>query len=133
MGSFERVSACCLGKGEQLLQPMLDEVTNIEQEDSLWKEQSDGRVMVAESKSSGLRRGDFSSVDSGRVVMISAEEAQQLVERLFRAACEREITIGDSIHIIMIAKDHQPDDQQTDRDKRSRFRITNRIVKLPSH
>ena len=31
MGSFERVRAVCVGKGEKLIQPLLDELTNMEQ------------------------------------------------------------------------------------------------------
>ena len=31
VGSYERVRAVCVGKGEKLIQPLLDEMTNMEQ------------------------------------------------------------------------------------------------------
>jgi len=37
VGSSERVTAACSGKGEQMIQPMLDEMTNMEEDLSLWQ------------------------------------------------------------------------------------------------
>lgn len=37
VGSHERVTATCSGKAEHLLQPMLDEISNLEVDDALWE------------------------------------------------------------------------------------------------
>jgi hypothetical protein len=37
VGSFERVRAVCAGKGEKLIQPILDEITDMERDDGLWE------------------------------------------------------------------------------------------------
>ena len=83
VGSFERVQAVCAGKGEQLIQPMLDVVTRMEEEDA-----------------------DTSLFDGGAVAMVKhdldVEGACALIVRAFKAAAEREITVGDGVDLCII-------------------------------
>ena len=37
IGSCERVTATCSGKAEHLIQPLLDDITNLEGDDALWE------------------------------------------------------------------------------------------------
>ena len=37
IGSCERVTATCCGKAEHLIQPLLDEITDLEGDDALWE------------------------------------------------------------------------------------------------
>ncbi len=89
LGSFERVRAVCAGKGEQLMQPSLDSITNMEQDDELWRvEGGDG---VFESK-------------TAKVVDLDVDDAIKLVLGAFRSAAEREISIGDGVEVMVIAQ-----------------------------
>jgi 20S proteasome subunit beta 6 len=37
IGSCERVTATCSGKAEHLIQPLLDDISNLEGDDALWE------------------------------------------------------------------------------------------------
>lgn len=80
--------AACSGKGEQMVQPMLDEATALEQDDELWALSEEEGVFCSHRKA----------------VSLSSDEAKDLVLRAFRAAAEREISVGDGLHMRIIRK-----------------------------
>jgi 20S proteasome alpha/beta subunit len=119
VGSFERVQAVCAGKGEKLIQPLLDEITDMEADedlDSLWsfssaedsfisKEYSsknDGETdkkvlnifdnMVSENEK--MKTNSIKSELALRKGDMSLERACNLIKKVFSAAAEREISIG---------------------------------------
>lgn len=86
VGSFERVKASCVGKGQQLIQPMLDEISCMDEDDALW---------------------DLSGKSEGKspFLELKEDEAVNLVKKAFLAAAEREISIGDGAEIYIISRD----------------------------
>ena len=86
VGSFERVKTSCLGKGQQLIQPMLDEFSGMEEDNALW---------------------DLSGKSEGRspYLELNEDEAVNFVKKAFLAAAEREISIGDGAEIYIISRD----------------------------
>eukprot|EP01041_Mallomonas_annulata_P010906 gene10906-22763_t len=126
LGSYECIRASCSGKGEHLIQPILDRLinentieNNTDGDDSnndknnnnndnayddiqLWTLPIDSDVFVSHSK---------------HYLTISQEEAEMVLVQAFRAAAEREITIGDAISIWTLTKDG----------------LLQKIVRLPEH
>jgi 20S proteasome subunit beta 6 len=109
VGSKERVRATCAGKGEQLMQAFLDELTDMERDDGLWNFSSDGSEFT-------------SSIDV--ITSLSREDAISVAIKAFKAAAEREISIGDGVHIVVISKVSNEDEE---------FSIESQIVPLPAH
>jgi len=131
VGSFERVRAVCAGKGEALIQPQLDRLTNMEEDPALWRvgwrgqrqdlqlqqnpiqhhyqhppthehpEQRDGNEQSPTEEPSIV--DVFQSSDPG-FVDVSVEEACELVLDMFRSAAEREISIGDGVRIMVVER-----------------------------
>ena len=110
VGSFERVGAVVAGKGEHLIQPFLDKLPT--------------RLRLVSSASSGgatsssLPAADQDLWEVGPsesfeprhppVIALDAEEAINTLVSAFRAAAEREITIGDGMHVwILKQKDSE--------------------------
>jgi 20S proteasome alpha/beta subunit len=57
VGSFKRVQAVCAGKGEKLIQPLLDEITDMEADedlDSLWSFSSAEYSFISKEDSSKM-------------------------------------------------------------------------------
>ena len=164
VGSSERVRAACTGRGAQLIQPLLDDITGLEEDPALWELMEGGGLMfgpalesdpgadsvvpdesasaavsnaaetglagtehtVFDKKGWGLRPPHFSiprpsSASSARsarsarsresrgstsnrrcCVELSCDAACAAVERAFRAAAEREITVGDGVDIWIV-------------------------------
>jgi len=93
VGSFERVCATCTGKGEQLIQPMLDEATESDRSD-------DSALWIIDAQ------GDtFTSKNPASRTNLSIDDACKLVVKAFQAAAEREITIGDGVEIVISTRD----------------------------
>jgi 20S proteasome alpha/beta subunit len=92
LGSREQVRTLCVGKGEQLISPFLDKLSNFEEDDSLWKLSLAGTVLESQQHSASI------------CVNISCEEAIDVTVKAFRAAAEREISIGDGIEVCIIKK-----------------------------
>jgi 20S proteasome alpha/beta subunit len=136
VGSSERVAAVCCGKGEHLIQPLLDEVTGMEEDLSLWELAPDGEnaflstSLHAEAGTSdqhsvtdnGDPNEDTSNINilrgptvaiakAGPYVHLALKEACDLVVRAFRAAAEREITIGDGLEMWVVTKADQAGDR----------------------
>lgn len=95
VGSFERVLATCSGRGEALIQPMLDEATAVERDDEIWT----------------LGEGDVSFRSARKTVKLTMPRACDLVLRAFRAASEREISIGDSLDMWIITRSAEEDER----------------------
>jgi 20S proteasome alpha/beta subunit len=172
VGSSERVAAVCCGKGEHLIQPLLDEVTGMEEDLSLWELAPDGenaflsRSLHAEvgtsDQHSGRENGganhDTSNLDSlkrrpvsitktGPYVNLALKEACDLVVRAFRAASEREITIGDGLELWVVTKAGKAGDRvsamtegvsgETEKDlwqrQDPRYSVEKRLYTLPAH
>jgi len=123
LGSFERVMASCAGKGEHLIQPILDELTNMEADDELWT--------IA-----GAGENVFVSTQSSNFLNISIHVAIDTIVRAYRAAAEREISIGDEleIHILedttnngnnsdSVGHDNDNDDDNNNSNKQSKVII----------
>jgi 20S proteasome alpha/beta subunit len=124
--SSERVAAVCAGKGEHLIQPILDEITHMEEDNSLWELSSEGENAFFSCGTASFKQaraiydkihGDASGnqlIDmSGETndaqilrhcVDLSEKEACDVVMRAFHAAAEREISIGDGVEIWIVRK-----------------------------
>jgi len=113
IGSFERVRATCAGKGEQLIQPLLDEATNMEQSLDLWS-------MSAEGDSFVTQHSPIRSTASN----MSVDDACKLILRAFQAAAEREITVGDGIEMWILSDNKEGSKGST---------LTRRVAFLPRH
>eukprot|EP01039_Chlorochromonas_danica_P004290 gene4290-4710_t len=88
VGSYERVLACCAGKAEEMIQPFLDEVSGMDEDNDLWTLQDDGHAF-----------------QSHRVALdLTREQACDLTLRACRAAAERQITLGDGIEISLLSR-----------------------------
>lgn len=127
IGSFEQVASVCVGNGEALLQPMLDDALDGQGASfskssksavQLWKLSDDGEHFES---SHGNEQGG-----NGLVVSMDEEKAVELIIEVFKAAAEREISIGDGIDIWILSKP----DRRTARPPSS---IVKRMVSLPSH
>lgn len=121
VGSFERVRTACAGKGEKLIQPFLDEIGNLDADDSLWEEfnsENDkasrttfdplfaanilqGASTVANAYPLEIDDGldNIAKCKSKPYLDISEDDACKLVVRSFLAASEREISVGDGLEI----------------------------------
>lgn len=118
VGSFERVKCLCVGNGQQLLQPLLDDLgkhvnSNIndqkekegvsDEHPPLWSISVDGSTFIAHDH---LKMENLDSVlPSSVCVDITEEEAVSFVKEVFEAAAEREITIGDGLVIWVIRRE----------------------------
>ena len=127
VGSFERVCATCAGKGEQLIQPVLDEAVqqslnsaNAPEASDLWKLTSAGDAFVDAVEGN--------AVSTFRPYLnLNIDEACALVVKAFQAAAEREITIGDGVEIFIVSAN------STDGDNRRNARMARRFAFLPRH
>lgn len=108
-GSTERVIAACSGSGEKLIQPILDELTNMEEDNRLWELapngentfiSSSGITPLPCSTSGNVILEELSALSrKGGCVGLESKEACEVILRAFRAAAEREITVGDGLDI----------------------------------
>ena len=80
VGGFGRVSAACVGRGQALLQPLLDR--------------------LASSSSVVVSKGG----PPPHVNEIGWEEAVELVKASYLSGGEREISIGDEMEIVVLLK-----------------------------
>ena len=99
IGSFERVRAMCAGKGEQMIQPLLDSLTNMDEDSSLWELSPGGDEFVSVAAAT-----TGSSSSPYCVPGLSADAACDLVVRAFRSAAQREITIGDGLEVWIVRR-----------------------------
>lgn len=90
LGSYERVTATVSGKGEELIQPILDRVSKMEENKELWQFEN---------------YDETEEIDPPRFVDTSIDSAIELVKSAFEAAAEREISVGDGIQIVIIESD----------------------------
>ena len=116
MGSSERVAAACEGKGQKMIQPILDEITHMDEDDSLWEISGNGENAFVSSISSSLdagnlnKDGDISAWNDriqhqkGLCIGLDSDEACQVVLRAFRAAAEREISVGDGLDMWIVKR-----------------------------
>ena len=81
----------CVGKGEALITPFLDKLSDFESDASLWRVASSATVFESQSA-------------LPICVNISCADAIDITVNAFRAAAEREISIGDGIEICIIRK-----------------------------
>lgn len=123
VGSFERAKCICLGTGEKLMQPFLDDLTNMDQDNSLWIKK--------------LSSDAFESLEEC-YVDLTEEQAIDVVVKAFNAASERDIKIGDGIHICTVS--YGSDEESNDLSNvtvRSpllkKIQFKSRYVTLPTH
>jgi hypothetical protein len=100
------------GKGEHLIQPILDELTNMEEDNRLWTISSESNSFepleiqspkgLLESNSENLRAGELSAVG------IPMNDACRAILKAFKAAAEREITVGDGVELWIISSSDSP-------------------------
>lgn len=131
IGSFERVSSVCVGNGEALLQPMLDDALEgkgassrsgqEEKAPQLWILSDDGEHFSAPQ--SGMK-------EDGLTVSMSQEMAVDLIIEVFKAAAEREISIGDGVDLWILSKPVPAKKQKAGRRPPT---IAKRSFSLPSH
>ena len=92
IGSKERIKATCTGKGQLLIQSFLDEMTAAEKRADLWN--------------FSFNNSEFSSpLSEDTYCKLNKDEAISLVIQAFKAAGERDITVGDGLEIIIASKD----------------------------
>ena len=113
VGSREQVRACCTGNGEKMMQPLLDSHTQMERDDALWTLTDDG--------------SEFVSSNGELFTNLTKSEAIELSLRAFRAAAEREITVGDGVHIWIVSSDNR------DNKSEPSVHIDKRFYPLPQH
>ena len=87
IGSFERVSAACSGKGMEMIQPILDDLVDISCDNELWT-LSPGSSSFSESRYNFIKA--------------TLDETVQTFIKAFVSASEREITVGDGINLVII-------------------------------
>ncbi len=80
VGSYNRVTAACCGRGQELMQPVLDQ--------------------FASETPEGEGDGDGDG-DKGRPGL-SCEEAVRVVKEAFLSGAEREISIGDEVEVVVM-------------------------------
>ena len=119
IGSCEQVRAFCCGRGEALIQPALDALTKLEEDPSYWGLDTESASFVSnnrwesagEIEEDGCKM-DFEGGTTGERVCIkdlSTENALEVVVSAFRAAAEREITIGDGLHVWILYRESYPE------------------------
>ena len=97
VGSFERVKTACVGKGEKLIQPMLDDLSKDEKDDlQLWDLPSSP---ITESSNGQLTLDSVLKNTNNYIQSLDTESAVTFIQKVFRAAAEREISIGDGIDV----------------------------------
>ena len=129
VGSFERVRAVCAGKGERLIQPILDEITGMEEDEALFLFPGQLPSMPQEPTHPSATTTTTGSGGSGttRQKELDVEEACEVIVTAFKAAAEREISIGDGIDLCIIRsndisdddRDTQEQEQEQDQDQES--------------
>ena len=140
VGSFERIRAVCAGKGERLIQPMLDELSLMDADDSLWGDMSvdplaivsTGSMIASPTHPNVIHLKDLDRTDKvifgincppsmisdlsaikrpKYCIDLNIEEACQLVRNVFISAAEREISVGDGLDVWILHRD--PSDSRT--------------------
>lgn len=132
LGSYERVRAVCAGKGEQLMQPMLDELTDANKDEEMWilKGEEDVTSLGSIGMSMSMSMSTSMSMSVPRsqpslhhILTIDKEEAIKVIYNAFKAAAEREISVGDGLQVWVITKKKGTTGSQ----------IEKRIFSLPKH
>jgi len=100
LGSFERVRAVCAGKGERLIQPILDEITGMEEDEALFVFPGQLPSMLSMSPTTTSTGTGGSGTMRGKE--LNVKEACEVIVTAFKAAAEREISIGDGIDLCII-------------------------------
>lgn len=80
VGSYNRVTAACCGRGQELMQPVLDQ-------------------FAAEAPPEGGAAGG---------VPLKCEEAVRVVKEAFLSGSEREISIGDEVEVVVLRRGRPP-------------------------
>jgi 20S proteasome alpha/beta subunit len=148
VGSFERVRAACVGKGEKLIQPLLDELSQMDADLALWKDLNHVPKQLGdeEHSNSALLTSSVTTV-SVKYIDISVEAACDLVLKGFMAAAEREISVGDGVEIVILYKNENDIRLDTDQInskssfvvkkvadyRRQKYVMENRNYVLPHH
>jgi 20S proteasome alpha/beta subunit len=155
------VAAVCSGKGEHLIQPILDEITHMEEDDSLWELSTEGENAFLSGTPGAhdsvpcipLREESIGDIAAGmskagrstgvatkrrRCVDLNEKDACDLVVRAFRAAAEREISVGDGVEVWVVRKKSRMDEliegKSGGRKSDSNARLLKRLhFPLPAH
>lgn len=97
LGSYEELLVSSTGKGQQMIDPILDELKV--------------KYLVGREEIRNGHLWDFDEVSGGFVTRgekpylnITKDQAVNAIHRCFLAAAEREISIGDSVEIYMVEK-----------------------------
>lgn len=105
VGSWERVRAACVGKGEKLIQPMLDELSETNDDLSLWQ------LSLSDQFTSTTDGAQFTSDLSIKreaginyIRNLTREKACTIIRSFFHAAAEREISIGDGLDLWILER-----------------------------
>jgi 20S proteasome alpha/beta subunit len=114
---------CCAGKGEKLIQTILDEAAP-----TITVAAAPASSVLSETSSQSNKDQLWDSLHRPSETVccdLSSDEAEQLIVKAFRAACEREITIGDGIELWICRQPNGFSEQQSSREP------TDGTVKLP--
>lgn len=142
-----------------MIQPILDEITSMEEDESLWEIASDGENAFISTNSvdtpntkarensalTEIQGKDISSnsilaergMPKGTYVALDCDAACEVLVRAFQAAAEREITIGDGLDVWIIKKQTQNSEAITRLGRASsdtnEYLLEKRRFSLPTH
>ena len=148
VGSFERLRAVCVGNGEAFMQPILDDAleraiskgakpSSESSLERLWQLSEDGEHFVMHSdcaKTQGVFPGGDPPPDD-LVASIDREHAVQIVVNVFKAAAEREISVGDGIDVWVVERPHPilQKEAERGRTRNPRLPAMKSFFSLPAH
>jgi len=145
VGSSERVAAACSGEGEKMIQPILDELTNMEEDNALWEIAGEGENAFISTTISDVRQDIGTEHESDELLGITGprrshcvgldcDKACDVVVRAFQAAAEREISVGDGLDVWILKKNKNLNSKfGTPLDDTNQYLLEKRRFTLPSH
>ncbi len=139
------MAAACSGEGEKMIQPILDELTNMEEDNALWEIAGEGENAFISTTISDVRQDSstnhetdellgFTEPRRSHCIGLDCEKACDVVVRAFQAAAEREISVGDGLDIWIMKKNHDLISKfGAPLDDTNQYLIEKRRFTLPSH
>ena len=129
-----------------MIQPILDELTNMEEDNALWEIAGEGENAFISTTINGIKPQDIGSEDEmdkllglteprrNHCVGLDCEKACEVVVRAFQAAAEREISVGDGLDVWILKKNKSLRATfGTPVDDTNQYLIEKRRFTLPSH
>ena len=129
-----------------MIQPILDELTNMEEDNALWEIAGEGENAFISTTINDIKPQDSGSEDEmdkllglteprrSHCMELDCEKACEVVVRAFQAAAEREISVGDGLDVWILKKNKSLRATfGTPVDDTNQYLIEKRRFTLPSH